>query len=145
MKISKRTQVYVRGIGFVKAEELVKLIQGGNIVELRGMFGNWIKVNEGYLNVKSDSVRLELRNGLFVVTSSDTNILNILPNSYSIASKRIDELKKSNILAYGNQLVDEDNAESIDDSELMDVANILNCCVHMLTMDMKCLHFLHVI
>lgn len=128
MKISKRTQVYVRGIGFVKAEELVKLIQGGNVIELRGMFGNWVKVNEGYLNVKSDSIKLELRNGLFVVTSSDTDILHILPNSYSIASKRIDELKKSNILVYGNQLVDEDNAESIDDSELMDVANILNCC-----------------
>lgn len=110
MKISKRTQVYVRGIGFVKAEELVKLVQGGNVVELRGMFGNWIKVNEGYLNVKSDSIKLELRNGSHIVASSDTNILHILPNSYSIASKRINELKKSNILVYGNQLMDEENS-----------------------------------
>ena len=129
MKVSKRTQVYVRGIGFVKAEELVKLIQGGNVVELRGMFGNWIKVNEGYLSVKSDSIKLELRNGSHVVASSDTNILHILPNSYSIASKRIDELKKSNILVYGNQLMDEENGIRLTDSELEDIIGVLNYCI----------------
>lgn len=129
MKISKRTQIYVRGIGFVKAEELVRLIQGGNVVELRGMFGNWIKVNEGYLDVKSDSVKLELRNGTHVVTSSDTNILHILPNSYSIASKRIDELKKSNILVYGNQLMDEENSIHLTNDELEDIIGVLNECI----------------
>jgi len=40
MKIEKRMQVFVRGIGFITAEEVVKLVQGGNTVELRSTFGN---------------------------------------------------------------------------------------------------------
>ncbi len=127
MKISKRTQIYVRGIGFVKAEELVKLVQGGNEPEVRGVFGKWVKVTEAYKS-KSSATKLDLKNGTYVITSPDTDVLRILPGGYSIASAKIEELKKSSILVYGNQLVDEDNAESIDDSELADVANILNCC-----------------
>ena len=128
MKIEKRMQVFVRGIGFITAEEVVKLVQGGNTVELRSTFGNWVKVSEGYTNVKSDSIKLGLRNGTHVITSSDTNILHILPKSYSIASTKIDELKKSNILVFGNQLMDEENCIHLDDNELEDIAIILNTC-----------------
>ena len=77
MKIEKRMQVFVRGIGFITAEEVVNLVQGGNTVEFRSTFGNWVKVNEGYTNVKSDSIKLGLRNGTYVITSSDTNILSL--------------------------------------------------------------------
>lgn len=128
MKIEKRMQVFVRGIGFITAEEVVKLVQGGNTVELRSTFGNWVKVNEGYTDVKSDSIKLGLRNGTHIISSSDTNILRILPKSYSIASTKIAELKKSNILVFGNQLMDEENGIHLDDNELEGIAIILNTC-----------------
>ena len=128
MKIGKRMQIYVKGIGFITAEEASKLVQGGYNLELRGVFGDWVKVSEAYTVTKSDNRLLELKNGNTVTVSGDSDILTLVPNGYSLASLKVKDIKKSSILVYGNQLVDENNGCHLDDNELEDIVSILNNC-----------------
>lgn len=128
MKVGKNTVLFLKGVGYLTADEILKMVMGGQTPEVRGAEGTWVKVVDGCRLGKTKGIKLESGDKCEYTLSDDTVVFTLDPLGYCLKGTEVDLLnKKEDILVYNATYNDEDS-NMFTSKSLHDFALIMNHC-----------------
>lgn len=127
MKVGKNTVLFLKGVGYLTADEILKMVMGGQTPEVRGAEGSWVKVTDGCRLGKQNAIMVETKDKCEYVLSDDTIVFTLDPLGYCLKGKDVANFDKKDILVYNATYNDEDT-NLFTSADLYDFALIMNHC-----------------
>lgn len=127
MKVGKNTVLFLKGVGYLTADEILKMVMGGQTPEVRGVEGSWVKVTDGCRLGKQNTIMVETKDKCEYVLSDDTIVFTLDPLGYCLKGKDVANFDKKDILVYNATYNDEDT-NLFTSADLYDFALIMNHC-----------------
>ena len=128
MRVSKDTEVFVRGVGYVKVSKIFEMLKDGNEVTVRGSYGEWTNIKDAWGSSNRSGVHLVTKDGVDYVIGDTTNVLTVMQRDYCLASKEADKLNKNSVVVHNYTVVDEELGIRYRDEDLRKLALIYNYC-----------------
>ena len=127
MKVGKNTVLFLKGVGYLTSDEILKMVMGGQTPEVRGIEGSWVKVTDGCRVGRTKGIKLESGDKCEYTLSDDTVVFTLDAVGYCLKGKDAEDLTKTDTLVYNATYNDEDTIMFTSKS-LHDFALIMNHC-----------------
>lgn len=88
MRVSKDTEVFVRGVGYVKVSKIFEMLKDGNEVTVRSSYGEWTNIIDAWESSNRAGVHLVTKDGIDYVIGDKSNVLNVAQRYYCLDSKK---------------------------------------------------------
>lgn len=128
MRVSKDTEVFVRGVGYVKVSKIFEMLKDGNEVTVRGSYDEWTNIKDAWMSSNRSGIHLVTKDGVDYIIGDTTNILTVVQRDYCLASKEASKLNKNSIVVHNYTVVDEELGIRYRDDDLRKLALIYNYC-----------------
>lgn len=128
MRVSKDTEVFVRGVGYVKVSKIFEMLKDGNEVTVRSSYGEWTNIIDAWESSNRAGIHLITKDGVDYVIGDTSNVLSVAQRYYCLDSKKACDLNKNSVVVHNYTVVDEELGIRYRDEDLYKLALILKYC-----------------